>query len=181
MQRRLDELARIIRPADPADALFVRHLQQLHSNAIGFIPNEATSWYIDNRRCLIALENDEPAGMLLGRPALRWNIALRPITQAAVDFSAQRRHIGLALVEALAADAREAGQMAVQACCRQGLDANAFWLAAGFEEICRLAPTTARGKPIICWRLQLDRGHRPTWFSIAPPVSGYRAARTRTA
>jgi N-acetylglutamate synthase-like GNAT family acetyltransferase len=180
IQRQLEETIRPIRLAEAQDALFVRHLQKIHSNAIGFISNEATAWYIDNARCRIALENEEPAGMLLGRAAFRWNVALRPITQAAVDFSAQRRHIGLQLVEAEAIDAREAGQVALQACCREGLEANAFWQAAGFVEVCRLQPSSSRGRVVICWRKSLLPLFTPAWFLIPPPVSGYRAKRTRT-
>lgn len=168
-----------IKTASLADLQFVEDLQRKHSNAIGFIPRQATEWYLEAGRVQLALENDEPAGMLLGREKLRWNIALRPITQAAIDFSAQRRHHGLGLVERIALDAKEAGQLAIQACCREGLEANDFWRAADFEEICRLDPSNARGKHIIVWRRKVQPNFTPAWFYIPPPVAGYRARKAK--
>lgn len=64
--------------------------------------------------------------------------------------------------------------------CRADLDANAFWQAAGFEEIGRYLTASARGKEIICWRKQLQI-HRPTWFDELPPVAGHRGRRLVTA
>lgn len=168
----------LIRTATARDMSFVLELQQRHSNALGFLPRAALDWYIDAGRLSLVLENGDPAGYIVGRDKLRWNIALRPITQAAIDYSAQRRHHGLRLVARAALDAREAGQMAIQAMCREDLDSNAFWKAAGFEEIGRYAPQTARQKNMICWRLRLTN-FTPAWFNIMPPVAGWRARSTR--
>jgi GNAT superfamily N-acetyltransferase len=158
----------------------VHDLQDRFSNEIGFIPRAATEWYIDAGRVLICTENGTPCGMLLGRDSLRWNIAIRPITQAAVYTDAQRRHHGLALVRRVADEARNAGQMALQSCCRSGIDANEFWFAAGFTKVCEMMPQTARRKAVICWRLQLDPAYRPLWFNVPPPVAGYRATKVIT-
>jgi N-acetylglutamate synthase-like GNAT family acetyltransferase len=168
-----------IRLATHKDLRFVEHLQKRFTNQIGFIPRAAVENLIDWRLCTIALENGAPAGMLLGRDRLRWNIAIRPITQAAIDFDAQRRHNGLALVSEVQNAARSAGQLALQCCCREGLEANEFWRAAGFEEVCRLDPQSARGRKVICWRKLVLPHVRPAWFLIPPPVSGHKARKTR--
>jgi hypothetical protein len=167
-----------IATATAQDKTFVRSLAKKFSNAVGFIPDAALDWYLDASCVNLAVENGEPAGYLLGRDQLRWNFAIRPIFQAAICFDAQRRHIGLALVDAREDAAREAGQVALQANCREGLDANHFWQQAGFVEICRMKPDTARAKEVICWR-KLLAPFEPRWFRQPPPLSGYRRMRTK--
>lgn len=165
-----------IRRATPADFRFVQHLGDKFSNCVGFIPRAGVEVYCERGEVLIGSENDEPAGYLLGRPHLRWQPLMRPIFQAAVAMDAQRRHLGLALVEQVINDAKIAGQLAVQANCREGLDANEFWKAAGFLPICYLTPTTARKRAVICWR-KLLTNKIPLWLASPPPVAGYRAKR----
>lgn len=167
-----------IRIATTKDKAFVDDLAIRFSNAVGFIPGVALDWYISAGCVRLGLENGEPAGYILSRNYFRWNIAMRPITQAAVCMDAQRRHIGLGLLADLENDAREAGQIAVQACCREGLESNAFWQAAGFEKICLLDPQAARRRLINVWRKQITP-HRPAWFAVPPPVAGYRAKKTK--
>lgn len=166
-----------IRIATNHDHLYIDALAKKFSNAVGFIPNAALEKYIELGGVQIGLENGEPAGYILSRGYLRWCIAMRPITQAAVQFDAQRRHVGLELVARAEAHAREAGQIAIQACCREGLAANDFWKAAGFREICQLNPRAARKKQIIVWRKPLSN-HIPPWFVLPPPVHGYRARKS---
>lgn len=168
------------RIATAADKLYIDSLAKKFSNEVGFLPNVALEAYIAMGGVQLGLENGEPAGYILSRGYLRWNIALRPITQAAVQFDAQRRHLGLELVHRAENDARDVGQIAIQACCREGLDANDFWKAAGFREICRLDPRSARGRNIIVWRKPLT-AHIPPWFILPPPVHGYRAKKATKA
>lgn len=157
-----------VRPATPADLSFILQLQKRFSNELGFLPKIALEWYLENHRVLLATENDEPAGYVLGRDLLRWNPAIRPITQAAIQFDAQRRGAGLALVRRTEDEGREAGQVATQACCREGIDANDFWQLAGYEKICQLTPQTKRNQPMNIWRKQLTI-FRPEWFTLPPP------------
>jgi hypothetical protein len=163
-----------IRIATPREKLFILDLARKFSNQLGFIPAVALDWYLDNALITEVMENDTPAGYLLGRPSLRWNRAIRPITQAAVCFDAQRRHLGLALIAHAQVQALAAGQIAIQANCREGIDANEFWLAAGFQLICKLDPNNARGKAVNCWRKLLGTT-RPAWFDLPPQYAGHRA------
>ncbi len=168
------------RIATAADQTYIDDLAKKFSNEVGFIPRVALEKYIELGGIELALENEQPAGYILSRGYLRWCIAMRPITQAAVQFDAQRRHVGLELVSRAETHAREVGQIAIQACCREGLDANDFWKAAGFREICRLDPRASRNKQIIVWRKPLAN-HIPPWFILPPPVHGYRARKSVTA
>src|SRR5882672_605678 len=109
----------------------------------------AVEWYIARGMVEILEENDEPAGFLLGHHRYRWFPQMRPITQAAISFDLQRQHLGLSLIQRRCDEALAAGQIALQCCCREGLDANHFWRAAGFVEIGRLKPPTQRKKEVI--------------------------------
>lgn len=161
--------------ATQADLAFVLDLQRKHSNALGFLPRAAIDWYLLNDRVRLATENGEPAGYVLGRPAYRWAPLMRPITQAAVAMDAQRRHIGLSLVARVCEEAAAAGQIGVQSMCAEGLDANHFWLAAGFKLIGRLTPANTRGREMLCWR-KFFVNRLPLWAAHMPPLAGWKAA-----
>src|SRR2546425_13304650 len=94
-----------IRTATADDIKFILHVEAMHPNCLGFIPRAGLEVYLDRRLVKLAFENGDACGYLLGNEALRWNIAIRPITQAAIAFDAQRRHHGLALVAATEASA----------------------------------------------------------------------------
>lgn len=163
-----------IRLAALADLSYVRSLTKRFSNQIGFIPDVGIAAYLEKSAILIAEENGEPAGFLLGNPHLVWQPLLRPITQAAIQFDAQRHSHGRRLVDTIADLARSAGQIGIQANCREDLAANEFWQAAGFVKICYMQPSNARQQPIICWRKPLVR-KLPIWFAAPPKRAGWRA------
>ena len=163
-----------IRPATDADLAYVLHLQRKFTNQLGFLPTEAIRWLIEHARISLAVENGEPCGYLAGRTHLSQQPLLRPITQAAIQYDAQRRQHGLALLTQIEREAIEAGQAGIQACCREGIEANEFWRAAGFKPICIMTPANRRNKSVICWRKPLTNRF-PLWFAMPPRRSGYRA------
>lgn len=163
-----------IRVARPDDLRFVDHLQKVHGNALGFLPKVALEACITGGHIQLALQNDDSAGYILARTKLRWCPSMRSITQAAVCMDAQRRHVGLSLLERIEAECKTRGQIAIQACCAIGLEANEFWRAAGFIPIAFLTPENVRGREIICWRKPLV-SKLPIWFSQLPKFAGHRA------
>lgn len=128
---RRDPLAPVIRAA-PADLAYVVALQKRNHEALGFIPRAALAEKIDRGRIWLATENGDPAGYLhhgsLAVPEVR-------VFQAAVQYDARRRHLGLALVADLLARARAASARGVSLRCLDFLDANDFWTAAGFHRL----------------------------------------------
>lgn len=168
---------RTIITATPADLPYIKSLAAKFSNQLGFLPAVALNEYLQASWVSLTKENDEPAGYLLGRPRLRWQPLMRPITQAAISYDAQRRHHGLALVEKLCNDASAAGQLAIQCCCANDIDAMKFWPMAGFTPICELSPQNARGRLLTCWRKSLSPS-LPSWFYAVPRCSGSRARKT---
>jgi undecaprenyl pyrophosphate synthase len=89
-------------------------------------------------------------------------------------MDAQRRHHGLALLLKIEEEARQRGQVAIQANCAIGVEANEFWAAAGFKPIAHLTPQTKSQREIICWRKPLTR-KLPAWFTVLPAKAGGRS------
>jgi N-acetylglutamate synthase-like GNAT family acetyltransferase len=169
---------REIRTATSQDLAFIDDLQKKHAKAVAFRPRIALENYTNAGAITLALENDEPAGYLLANPQLRYQPEICPIFQAAVAMDAQRRHHGIALLATVAQAAKAAGKLVIQANCREELEANEFWNAAGFEPIAKIFHFAHRQRWLICWRLQLTT-KRPTWFETPPAFAGSRNARTR--
>lgn len=163
----------LIRLARPQDLKFLDHLQGKFSNALGFLPFAALEWYTLNRLVGIVSENGEPAGYVLGRERFRYNPELRPITQTAIAMDAQRRHLGMHLVNRVIRRAVDARQLAVQAVCAEDLEANSFWLALGFEKIGAHDAMNRRERKLLVWRKQTTSA-RPTWFETMPTNPGHR-------
>lgn len=162
--------------AQARHASFVRDLQKRFSNQLGFLPGTAIDQYIAARRVLLICDNGEPAGYLLGPSRLASIPSVVPLVQTAICFDAQRRTLGLQLVEAAAARAVTDGRSLLQAWCRADLTANSFWLAAGFVPIAQRRTTNARRQPLILWR-------RPVTANVGidalrlPTRAGHRTAK----
>jgi N-acetylglutamate synthase-like GNAT family acetyltransferase len=156
------------------DLKFIDSLQHKFGKSLGFLPTAALVANLEQNNVDLCMENDEPAGYLLCRPRLAWQPLLASIVQAAVCMDAQRRHHGLALLLQVEARARDAGQVAIQANCAVGVEANEFWAAAGFKPIAHLTPATKSGREIICWRKPLQRS-LPAWFTLLPAKAGGRS------
>ena len=139
--RRPHDAARLIVPdlppppdsvvaATPSDLAYVVALPKRHANALGFIPRVALAEKIARGQVVLARENGEPAGYLhhgsLARPEVR-------VFQAAIQYDARRRGLGLELVGHLLRRAAAAGARGVSLRCLDFLEANEFWGAAGFE------------------------------------------------
>jgi N-acetylglutamate synthase-like GNAT family acetyltransferase len=163
-----------VRIARSDDIRFIDKLQRTYANCVGFLPKVAVENLTEQGHIRIAMENDDPAGYILSRPALRWCPKMRSITQACVAMDAQRRHHGLGLLRVIEAEALAAGLYGIQACCAVGLDSNSFWHAAGFMPICHMRPQNVRGREIICWRKSLVTTV-PLWFAQPPKLAGHRA------
>jgi hypothetical protein len=116
--------------ATAADLAYVVHLQKRHGDALGFIPRAALEEKIGRGQIWLATENDEPAGYLhhgsLAVPEVR-------IFQAAIQYDARRRHLGMALVRDFVGRATTAGAQGVSLRCLSFLDANAFWKELDFD------------------------------------------------
>jgi N-acetylglutamate synthase-like GNAT family acetyltransferase len=164
----------VLSRATAADLQFIDSLQKKFGRSLGFLPTEALEKNLEAGNVDLCLENGDPAGYLLCRPVLSWQPGLSSIVQAAVCMDAQRRHHGLALLLQVEERARERGQVAMQANCAVGVEANEFWAAAGFKPIAHLTPATKSQREIICWRKPLTR-KLPAWFTTLPAKAGGRS------
>ena len=147
-----------IKTATIADAAFIRDLQRQFTNEIGFVPTSATERELMKNNIVMGTLAGMAAGFVFVQPVLAAQPRTACIIQAAVRMDAQRRHVGLALVEHVAARALHIGSTILQAKCLDGLEANDFWKAAGFTEILRTNGGTSRGQKLIWWRRALIPG-----------------------
>lgn len=156
-----------------ADLKFIDSLQKKFGKSLGFLPTQALEKNLEAGNVVITNENDTEAGYLLVRPILGWQPLMASIVQAAVCMDAQRRHHGLRLLLQIESEARKRGQVAMQANCAIGVEANDFWRAAGFKPVVHMTPNTKSGREIICWRKPLTRS-LPAWFTDMPTRAGHR-------
>lgn len=148
--------------ARTADLPFIRGLQKRFSNQLGFLPDAALREYVDRGRVLLCQDNGEPAGYLLRPRRLASLPSCVPLVQTAICYDAQRRALGLSLVEAAAAAALLDGRSTLQAWCRADIEATQFWRAAGFVAVAQRRTANARGHALILFRRNLlDDGQLP--------------------
>jgi len=169
----------VLSRATVADLKFIDSLQKKFGRSLGFLPTAALEKNLEDGNVDLCLENGDPAGYLLCRPRLSWQPLLGSIVQAAVCMDAQRRHHGLALLLKVEERGRAAGQLALQANCAVGVEANEFWAAAGFKPIAHLTPATVSQREIICWRKPLQRA-LPRWFLDLPKAAGGRGLKVNS-
>lgn len=162
--------------ADARHLRFLLDLQRKFSNQVGYLPGAAFEKYLEWSRVLLVRENTEPAGYILTRNRLNSARWCRPIIQAAICYDAQRRHLGLTMLEQIARDAKRQLLEGMQCWCAADIDAVAFWQAAGFEEICRRDPNNRRGRELILYRRHFNASP-PRGFYTPPTVAGFQPAR----
>jgi N-acetylglutamate synthase-like GNAT family acetyltransferase len=162
--------------ATSRDLSFVADLQKRFSNQLGFLPRPALQWYLDNQRVMLARENGQAAGYVLGRASMRYNRRIAPITQTAVCLDLQRSKLGLSLVEAWTHRAAQGDIQIMQCWCRSDIVAIAFWEALGFQQIMERWPENARQESMILFRRPIVPVHRDV-LRAPPPVAGWKAAK----
>lgn len=161
--------------ATAADLSFVLDLARKHAEQVGFIPAQGMANYVDRHAIDLAMENQDPAGYLLAKHKCPDLPGVTQIHQAAVCYDARRRAIGLELVKSTRRRSAAAGNGLMQLWCRGDLEANAFWLAAGFTPTGLRAGGTARNVPHVLWRMQIKRG-----ADLDAPCSTRRRGRAGT-
>jgi N-acetylglutamate synthase-like GNAT family acetyltransferase len=137
------------RLAKPRDLSYIASLQDRFVRQVGYCHRQALEEKIELGRVELALENGEPAGYLhhgtIHRSELR-------IFQAAIQYDAQRRHLGLSLVDRVV-EKVGTGVQAISLRCLDYLPANDFWKAAGFE---RIAREPGKRAPLNVWVRRLQ-------------------------
>lgn len=133
-------------------AKYADDLARKNSEALSFIPRPMIEQYAQRGQLLLATENDEPCGFLIfgrGWPQVR-------IYQACIQYDVRRREHGMGLIARLAAHARARGCTDIRLWCADDLEANAFWLAAGFVLCGQRAGGQRRGRRHNLWALRLS-------------------------
>lgn len=166
-----------LRVAAADEIAFVCKVQKQHSGALGFLPRGAIDVYVAAGRVLIGEQNGDEAGYILGRQGMRYDQRIAPITQCAVDMSAQRRTLGMQMVEAWVTGAFLDGRGCVQCWCADDIDAQHFWPACGFTPIARRWPQNSRCRSLTLWRRSTSTAALQDEFKRLPPLAGFKASK----
>src|SRR5262249_47949372 len=127
-------MAIYIHAAREDDLRFIDHLQKKFSFQVGFMPLVWLAGYLRSGSVLMAFENDQPAGYLLGKTSYNRSQQDAIIYQAAIEYDAQRSHIGTALVQHFI-DVLPDRITRISLWCAQDIDANLFWEALSFTPL----------------------------------------------
>jgi hypothetical protein len=146
------------RIARESDFEFLNHLYRKNTGALGFIPAEGVLTYVRERKVLIGHLNGQPAGYLLAQPNSLDRPGICLVHQACVEYDARNRQVGMQLVKTMRLRAGQAGSGIIQLWCRAELEANLFWLAAGFTPRLLRAGGKSRDIPLIGWRTRIIAG-----------------------
>jgi GNAT superfamily N-acetyltransferase len=140
--------------ATDGDMPFVDHVQWKHAESVSFIPRAGVERAIAARQIMLAFVDGEPVGYL-------WRSALAPavsIVQAAIEFEAQRRHYGAALVAHVVGECEAAGANSLSCRCGSALEANGFWRSVGFVCVATMRGGGRRGRVLNVWHRQITPG-----------------------
>lgn len=108
---------------------YVVGLSRKHFDEIGFVPRPRLEQYHDRGQLWIANEGKDPCGFLVwgnGWPVLR-------VYQACIQYDAQRRLHGAALVGRLINKAEAEGYEQISCWVANDIPANDFWKTMGFH------------------------------------------------
>lgn len=147
---------------------YILGLARKHTDEIGFLPKATVEHYVRAGQVLLETENNEPCGFLIfgnGWPRLK-------IYQACIQYDAQRRAHGLALVGRVIALASERGCDAVSLWCADDLPANEFWRAAGFQMLRSKPGGRRRGRDLNLWVYWLPTNLLPGFHTLRDSESG---------
>jgi N-acetylglutamate synthase-like GNAT family acetyltransferase len=145
--------------AKEKDLTFVDSLQRKNTEELSFYPKSAFDREVQNRRIILALVNDEPAGYLY-HGALN---SFCKIHQACITYDLRGQLYGAELVRNFLNQCEAFGVMTVTLRCGSDIEANGFWKAMGFYCEAVAKGGVRRMRDINCWRIDLE----PSLFKIS--------------
>lgn len=148
------------------DLSYVIALSKKHYEEIGFLPAPRLEAYRQSGQLWMAHENDELCGFMVwgrGWPILR-------VYQVCIQYDAQRREHGIALVRRLIAKADQEGYEAISCYVADDIDANSFWRAAGFRLVGQRDNGNVRGRLHNHWVMTMPKPMQGQIFTGAYAV-----------
>ncbi len=150
-------------------------LQRKLAKFVGYLHKPALEKYARRDQIFPAFDNDELCGYVLfnDTPAkkLRTNIpACARIYQAAIQYDAQRIRHGSAIVNQVAARARQRGFWFLDCFVTDTIPANEFWKTIGFDLVGSRKGGNKRNRILNHWRLRLPAQPKTPLITI-PPIT----------
>jgi GNAT superfamily N-acetyltransferase len=137
------------------DIAFILGLMKQNTDEVGFIPSTTvSSRYIAEERYIIQRDRrGRQVGYILhGKPTAG---GVLTVAQAVVEVDHRDKGFGQMEAMRLIERAKKANARAVKLRCASDLDANAFWLAMGFEHTNTLTPENRRQRAINAYLMDL--------------------------
>jgi len=149
--------------AKEKDLVFIDSLQKKNAEELAFYPRSAFDREVQNKRIILALVNNEPAGYLYHGA---WD-AFCKIHQACITYDLRGKLYGAELVRNFINECSLHGVMTITLRCGSDIEANGFWQAMGFYCEAVTKGGIRRMRDINCWRIDLD----PSLFSVCVTAS----------
>jgi hypothetical protein len=135
---------------------YLDKLQRDNADDLAFYPLSTLEKALEDGHVITCEDNGEAAGYL-------WFGAVRggydvTIYQAAVDYSARRRHLGWGMVAKLVQLATAGGATGIRLKCASSAESNEFWQAAGFHCTRVTAGGIKRGRDLNHYRTDIQPG-----------------------
>lgn len=114
------------------DSMIVDRICQLmkrESESVGFIPSTRIRWQVEQGLFDIQIEQNEIVGYMIHGPRKE----VLNVHQVVVDLSARRYRFASQMEARLIVKAAEANVNAIRLVCRDDLESNLFWAAAGYS------------------------------------------------
>lgn len=145
-----------------SDLTYVIDLSRKHYTEIGFLPAPRLEEYKAKGQLWMAQENDEFCGFMVwgkGWPILR-------VYQVCIQYDAQRREHGIALVRRLIQKADTEGYEAISCYVADDIQANDFWRAVGFQCVGQRDVKNTRGRLHNHWVMRMPRPLQARLFEL---------------
>lgn len=166
----------LVREAVEGDWGYIETLRRRESDALGFVPKDRYLSVIEKRpsygrdrwryeNVWTTEDNGDTTGFCYASFPVRTGVA--KLWQVCVQEDARRWHRALLLVETVERQARERGLHTVEARVAADLEANLFWMAAGYEPVAEerstyLARSASKcGRMIVLYRKKLQEPAQP--------------------
>lgn len=126
---------------------YIETLRKQNSNALTFIPfHTLQERYVTTGQYLLIPKR----GFLLHGTGIDWHI-----TNACIEYDFRQRGHGMDMVAQLVERAKQHNVRRILLSCAEDLEANAFWLACGFEHIRTIDRANRRNRRKFQYELSL--------------------------
>lgn len=129
----------------------VKELFRPMSESLSYLPDAALSHYVQSGSSMVAIGEEGLIGALIGCWSYKTRPRLAGILQLGVSKDYHACGVGSALFNGFQREAQDLGAIAIQAWCREDLEANKFWYKQFMTVKADAAGGKKRDQRMLCW------------------------------